>query len=318
VTVRLTDNASFRQLWSERYDGDWEDLPSAQEKVAKSIVAAIPVQVEQAELERVQHCEIHSLSAYEHCLRGRDYQRSRAHDSHAKAFEHFSRALEQDPGSAVAHCGLALCYFHLGGCTRLDEGGRRLNTAISHAQQAIENDPLGPQGHWTLGMLLQMMRDFHSARLHLDRAVELSPGDAETLAFTGLEFAYAGDPIRGAGKAQRAIQLNPCFPPAFAELIGKSSFIGRRYDEALFWLRQSPDRVTSNRGWLAAAAAYAGRGEEAATHARAMRGKLNQNLGADRLRALGGPIAWLREPARFQNASDLEHYERGLEMAGLR
>ena len=316
MTVRLVDNGSQRQVWSERYQGDWDELPSFQEEAAKAIVASIPVQVEQAELERVRHREIHSLSAYEHCLRGREHQRSIAHASHAKALEHFSHALDQDPASAVAHCGLAVCWVSAGGTTPGEEERRR-ERAISHAQQAIALDPLDPQGHWLLGMLFQMRRDFAGARFHLDRAMTLSPGDVETLGYTGLEYAYAGDPVRGIWQAEQSIRLNPYFPPVSAEQIGKACFIGRRYEEALFWLRQTPDRITTNRGWLAAAAACAGRIEEAATHAKLMRATLLQRLGEDGLRAVGGPIGWLRLPARFQHAADLAHYERGLEMAGL-
>jgi DNA-binding SARP family transcriptional activator/TolB-like protein/Tfp pilus assembly protein PilF len=316
VTVRLVDNTSQRQLWGERYQGDWDELPSFQEEAAKAIVATIPVQVEQAELERVRHRAIQSLSAYEHCLRGREHQRSITYASHAKALEHFSRALEQDPASAAAHCGLAVCHVSTGGIAPVDEDRRR-EQAIGHAQQAIALDPLDPQGHWLLGMLLQMRRDFSGARFHLDRAMTLSPGDVETLGYTGLEYAYAGEPERGIGQAERSIRLNPYFPPVSAEQIGKACLVGRRYEEALFWLRQTPDRITSNRGWLAAAAAYAGRADEAAMHARLMRTTLQQRLGEEQLRAVGGPIGWLRLPARFQYPSDLEHYVRGLEMAGL-
>jgi DNA-binding SARP family transcriptional activator/TolB-like protein len=125
VTVRLVDNASQRQVWGERYQGDWEELPSFQEDASKAIVAMVPVQVEQAELERVRHREIQSLSAYEHCLRDREHQRSIAHASHAKALEHFSRALEQDSASAAAHCGLAVCYVSTGGITPGEEDRRR-------------------------------------------------------------------------------------------------------------------------------------------------------------------------------------------------
>jgi TolB-like protein/Tfp pilus assembly protein PilF len=316
LTVRLVDNTSLRHLWSERYQRDWEELPSFQEEATKAIVAAIPVQVEQAELERVRHREIWSLSAYEHCLRGREYQRSTTYTSHAKALECFSRALEQDPTLAAAHCGLAVCHISTGGIAPQEEEQRR-EKAISYAQRAIELDPLDPQGHWLLGMFLQMRRDFSGARLHLDRAVMLSPGDVETLGYTGLEYAYAGDPSRGIEQAERSVRLNPCYPAVSVEQIGKACFIGRRYEEALFWLRQSPDRIRTNRGWLAAAAAYAGRAEEAAMHARLMRATLYQHLREDQLRAMGGPIAWLRLPARFHNPADLEHYEHGLEMAGL-
>lgn len=316
VTVRLVDNASLRHVWSERFQGDWQELPSFQEEAAKAIVASIPVQVEQAELERVRHREIQSLTAYEHCLRGREYERSTTYSSHAKALKCFSRALEQDPNSAAAYCGLAVCHIATGGIAPLEEEERR-EKAIGYARQAIELDPLDPQGHWLLGMFLQMRRDFGGARLHLDRAVLLSPGDVETLGYTGLEYAYAGDPSRGIEQAERSIKLNPFYPAVSVEQMGKACFIGRRYEEALFWLRQSPDRIRTNRGWLAAAAAYAGRTEEAAMHAQLMRETLYQHLGPEQLQAIGGPIAWLRIPARFQSPADLEHYEHGLEMAGL-
>jgi DNA-binding SARP family transcriptional activator/TolB-like protein/Tfp pilus assembly protein PilF len=317
VTARLVENRSSQQVWGERYQGDWDELPSFQEQVARAIVAAIPIQVEQAELERVRHQEIPSLSSYEHCLLAREHQRSTSHGSHTKALECFSRALDQDPRSAAAHSGLALSMFLIGGCTRVDEEGRRLKTAIWHAQQAIELDPLDAQGHWTLGMLLQMLREFGTARLHLDRAMTLSPGDAETLAYTGLEYAYAGDPTCGVSQSQRSIQLNPSYPPAFVELLGKSCFVGHRYEEALFWLRQSPDRVATNRAWLAAAAAYAGLRDEAERHAGVFMATLRQCVWQDSQRTPEDPISWLREPARFQYAADLEHYEQGLKMAGI-
>ena len=167
-----------------------------------AIVATIPVQVEQAELERIRHREIQSLSAYEHCLRGREHQRSIAHASHAKALEHFSRALEQDPTSAAAHCGLAVCYVSTGGITPGEEDRRR-ERAISHAQQAIALDPLDPQGHWLLGMLLQMRRDFAGARFHLDRAMTLSPGDVETLGYTGWNMPMRVSPSAASGRRSK-------------------------------------------------------------------------------------------------------------------
>jgi tetratricopeptide repeat protein len=108
--------------------------------------------------------------------------------------------------------GLGLiCHISTGGIAPLEEEQRR-EQAISYAQQAIELDPLDPQGHWLLGMFLQMRRDFAGARLHLDRAVMLSPGDVETLGYTGLEYAYAGDPSRGIEQAERSVRLNPCYP----------------------------------------------------------------------------------------------------------
>jgi hypothetical protein len=75
-----------------------------------------------------------------------------------------------------------------------------------------------------LGALLQMRRGFSEARFHLDRASALNPEVVETLDYTGLDFAYAGEPERAIGQAEQSIRLNPYFPPVSAGQNGKACF----------------------------------------------------------------------------------------------
>jgi tetratricopeptide (TPR) repeat protein len=304
------------QIWAQRYDGDLAELPLFQEEVARAVASAIPIEIEQAELARIRHSPITDLNAYELYLRGRDHQRSTEWASHAQAFECFARALDRSENFAAAHAELALTIF-LGGDVSINGWVGCSKRAISHGRRATELDPGDPQGHWIVGMLLQVERDFPAARVSLERAVELGPGDAITLAYTGLEFAYAGDAGRGFDQAVASIKLNPYHPPAYCEIMGKLHFIARRYEEALLWLRQAPDRVITNRGWLASAAAHAGRHEEAAQHAARMRSKLIRYLGPENLNAMGGPIGYLSGPARFRDDAELDHYREGLAIAGL-
>ena len=316
VTVGLEDKVSSRRIWAERYDGDFDELPAFQERVVRALLAAIPVEVEGSELARVRHTEIHSLSAYEFYLLGRAYQRSTAPDSHAKGYEYFSRAIERDETLAAAHAYLALTSLQ-GGGAQLPDHCAYVDRSIPHARRATELDPSNPQGHWMMGWLLQEKHDYELAALHLDLAIMVSPGDAETLAQTGLECAYAGSPAEGVERTAAAIKLNPHYPPAFAEIMGKASFAAKRYDDALFCLRQSPDRVPTNRGWLAAAAAYAARSDEARLHARALRSLVHGRFSAELLKDGGRPVTWLRKRARFRYSADLDHFTNGLEMAGL-
>ena len=73
----------------------------------------------------------------------------------------------------------------------------------------------------------------------------------------------------------------------------------------------------TNRGWLASAAAHAGRHEEAAQHAARLRSKLTRYYGPDNLNAMGGPVGYLSGPARFLDDAELDHYREGLVVAGL-
>lgn len=316
VRVWLADITTGLQIWAQLYDGDLAELPLFQEEVARAVACVIPIEVEQAELARIRHSPITDLNAYELYLRGRDHQRSIDPKSHVKAFECFARAIDREEGFAAAHAEIALITFY-GGDVHANGLPGRHERAIGHGRRAIELDPGDPQGYWTVGMLLQTERDFPAARLKLERAVELGPGDAITLAFTGLEFAYAGEAARGFDQAVASIRLNPYHPPAFCEIMGKLYFIARRYEEALLWLRQAPDRVMTNRGWLTSAAAHAGRHDEAKQHAARLRYKLTRYYGPKNLKAMGGPVGYLSGPARFLEDAELDHYREGLAIAGL-
>ena len=63
--------------------------------------------------------------------------------------------------------------------------------------------------------------------------------------------------------------------------------------------------------------ACAAASRDAAMHARLMRAPLVQRLGEEDLPGVGGSIAWLRLPARFQHAANLEHHKCSLKTAGL-
>ncbi|WP_176562785.1 BTAD domain-containing putative transcriptional regulator [Paracoccus liaowanqingii] len=316
VSVCLLSSGSERCLWADRFRGDLEGLPEFQENASRSIVAAVQVQVEAAELARIRHHPIECLSAYELYLRGRAEQRRGNPGSVESAFQLFSQAVQRDPGFGAAHAALALGWFGVGACSG-SEAGNAMEYALRHAREAITLDPLQASGHLMHGMLLQTLRDFDTADHCIERALMLSPGDPETLAFSGLEKAYHGEAEAGAALVERAMTLEPGYPPLFAELMGKTAYIAGRYDSAVFWLRQSQNRVPTNRAWLAAAAARAGLRVEAAAHARAATATIERRLGPARLQEIGGPIAWLRGPARFRQSTDLAHYEEGLREAGL-
>jgi hypothetical protein len=71
INVRLVDTSSNRQLWAERYDRPFSDLMTVQEDIINHLLQALPLQVSEAERERLARRYTRNLDAYEFFLRGK-------------------------------------------------------------------------------------------------------------------------------------------------------------------------------------------------------------------------------------------------------
>ena len=71
VNVRLIDGKSSQQLWAERYDRSLQDLVAVQEEIIGRLVQVLPVQVSEAERQRLARRYTRNLEAYDYFLRGK-------------------------------------------------------------------------------------------------------------------------------------------------------------------------------------------------------------------------------------------------------
>jgi len=120
-----------------------------------------------------------------------------------KAIRYYRRALEVDPGSAVAHNNLASALARLG---KLEEAkthyqealriaprfaGAQVNLATflaqegnsqkatGHYEKALEMDPFLFEAHYNLGTLYSNQKNHEAAREHYEKALELKPDFAQ-------------------------------------------------------------------------------------------------------------------------------------------
>ncbi len=105
VSVQLVSTSDGYQLWSERYDRQADDVFAIQEEIAQSVAGALQVVLTERDKDALQARRAASLEAYELYLRGRRVLNSLR--QLRSALPLFERAIEIDPGFALAHAGLA-------------------------------------------------------------------------------------------------------------------------------------------------------------------------------------------------------------------
>jgi adenylate cyclase len=116
INVQFVDGTTGRHLWAERYDRPFANLFTLQDELVREVVAALHVEMLEAELKRVQRVPTENLTAYEFVLRGLvalhrvGYENSQAENAQAR--QSFEKALALDPTYAEAHALLGATYFN--------------------------------------------------------------------------------------------------------------------------------------------------------------------------------------------------------------
>jgi adenylate cyclase len=70
INVQLVDGTTGGHLWAERYDRPFANLFTLQDELIREVVAILHVEMQEAELKRVQRIPTENLTAYEFVLRG--------------------------------------------------------------------------------------------------------------------------------------------------------------------------------------------------------------------------------------------------------
>ena len=136
-------------------------------------------------------------------LVNRGVQRERLGDL-AAAERDYTRALELDPGRAVAWIDRA--------ALRGQRGDYR--GAAADASRAITLDPADPDGWINRAQARQVQGDLHGALADWDRALALDPGHAVALCNRALVRSQTGDPAGARVDAERCLELAPTGPTA--------------------------------------------------------------------------------------------------------
>ena len=143
-----------------------------------------------------------------------------------KAQPLFDNVLQQMPGHALATAGKARC-LHLRGYPK--EGLELFDAALTH-------DATQPSIWRDRGELLASIMSWDDSLASFDRALQLAPNDADSLAAKGVLLSRLGQPTHAAQLFERALSVNPLHEQAPRGQAITSMQVGN-FDAALSHIR---------------------------------------------------------------------------------
>jgi TolB-like protein/Tfp pilus assembly protein PilF len=252
IVATLIDAGTDQHLWAETYDRDMTDIFAIQTDVALHIAAALKTQLSFDEQTRVHRKPTRDLQAYHLFLQGRQCLSKWTIAAVDDAVDCFERAIERDPGFALAYANLSMAHIE-----SAESGARPPADAYARADEtirvALKLDPELSAAHCTLGYMKTVRElDWAGAEQEFKRALELSPSNADALDLYGRLCSALGRHDEAIGLVERARELDP-----LAHRMDVATVLLRagRYGDALVVARNAVeldpvvDRAVATLGW---------------------------------------------------------------------
>ncbi|MBI3802070.1 MAG: adenylate/guanylate cyclase domain-containing protein, partial [Deltaproteobacteria bacterium] len=266
VTAQLIDATQDHHLWSERYDRPMREIFALQDDITQQIITALRVAVQEAERERVKRTPTENLTAYDYVLHGWEYYHHITKDTNVQARQMFEKAAELDPHYAEAYAGMGWTY-HMDWVWQWSQDPQTPARAFELAQKAVALDNSSPLVRQLLSQLYLLYKKQHAEALtEGERAIVLDPNNADGYARLALVLVSVDQPERAMVLLEKAMRLNPYYPPWYLLWLGAAYNAVGHYEEAIKTLREARVRDPKFLGpylFLAVAYMRSGREEEA-------------------------------------------------------
>jgi TolB-like protein/Tfp pilus assembly protein PilF len=262
IVCHLSLAATGRQLWSDRFEGDLDDVFDLQDRVTCSVLGAIEPELRGAEVAIARAKPTADLAAYDHYLRAMGLMSPRGSATMARAAAELEAAIALDPAFAPA-LALAAYLSCLRAIQRWIPGEPSdFAAAAARARDALRLAPTQPQVVAYAAMCLTLCGESLEASLALaQRAVALNPGSAFAHHATGYVLMQMGDPESALAELHAALHLSPldvAWNGSVMSAISQTHLVAGRHDEAVRWaeraVNEAPDISYTHRVLLASLA----------------------------------------------------------------
>ncbi|MGE0286728.1 MAG: adenylate/guanylate cyclase domain-containing protein [Bradyrhizobium sp.] len=270
ITGQLIDATSGVQVWSDRIEGEHDDIFNLQDRAASAVVNAVAPKVEQVEIARAVAKATDSLDAYDLFMRAQAciYRWGRSDLEQAESL--LARTIELDPKFAAAYANATWCLaWRLVNFWTDDLATDAARCGVL-ARQAVD---LAPDDANVLSLagfsLAQVAGALDEGIALINRAVSLNPNLARAWALSAAVHIFIGQPETAIEHNERAMRLSPrdIILHLMMHTTARAYFYAGRLDEAIAWstraMRESPHGHDGSMLHLIASYALTQRQEEA-------------------------------------------------------
>ena len=312
ITGQLIDASTGAQIWADRFDGTLEDVFDLQDEVTASVVGAMSLKIEQAEIERAKRKPTGSLDAYDYFLHGMATDHNWTREANSGALRLFYKAIEIDPDFASAYGMGAWCYSVRKAYRWMVDRTEEVAEASRLARKAVslgKDDAVAlSRGGFTLAYVAH---DLDAGSVFIDRALAFNPNLAFAWFVIGYVKVYLGEPEVALQRLAHTIRLSPfdSMIPVIQNAIAFAHFLAGDYDKASSVVEQvlheKPDNYIALR-YAAASNALAARVREA-QHVMARLRQIDPEL----------RVSNLKDMTPLRRPEDRARLEEGMRKAGL-
>lgn len=310
INVQLIDSGTSAILWSESFDDQVVRLFELQDNITHRVVVALTGRMNIQDRQELSPPRTQNLRAYDHFLYGRQQFFLYANaEENRNARESFTRAIEIDPGLAIAYAMLAWTHAFDAMNGWSESRQESLEQAKALALRAIELDEAMPVAYFVRGLAYREMGQRDRALVEAKKAIAFDPNYAGAHVLQATLLYFNGQAQEGLQLMKRAIALNPHHPFNYSFHLGQAHYLLHQYADAIEAFNQvlaSNPAVERAHLWLAAAYAQAGMKDDAEWEVEQVL-TTNPQLSMERIRS----------SYPFTNSSDLEHFVAGLIKAGI-
>ncbi len=262
ITAQLVRASDSSHLWSQTYDRELTDVFKVQDEIAAAVVDALKLKLLPAQamsnLRRSDNPE-----AYNQFLLGNEFFKRQNQDGWQRAAAAYRQAIALDSKFAAAYAALADAEGSLADMSGIAADAEQ---SRGYADQAIALAPELVDGYVVRGTgRLSFKKDWSGAQADFEKAIALSPGDANVQVGYGRMMIAMGRVPEAISASRKATELDPLSSVAWDQLgrlyygVGQYPAAAKALDRGLE-ISPEADRVRFHRG---VTSLLAGKPEEA-------------------------------------------------------
>jgi tetratricopeptide (TPR) repeat protein len=211
ITAQLIDATSDAHLWAEKYSGTLDDVFDIQEKVSRSIVDALKLQLSLQENKKIAERPIDNVQAYECYTKARQDIWDCTEESLDRAIRRIKNGLKIIGDNELLYAALGSAYNqYVGVAYRTDE--RHIRKAEECADKVFELNPDSSFGHILRGRIHFTRRYMQEAVQEIKRGLASDPNNVDGLLLLIILYFLSGKTSAARVLLKKMREIDPLSP----------------------------------------------------------------------------------------------------------